>query len=190
MSILRVLFLLIAICAVRLQHSYAQVEESGVQFPETQDLGDTKLLLNGTGTRLATWFKVHVYAAGLYVAGKSTDATKILESETPKYLAMQFVRSVGAEKLRDAWETGLKNNSEDFNRVKDSLKQLNAAMKDVEEGDRMEVAFYPGDMVVLKMSGGSSVTIKDKYFPRDLLAVWLGATPPNEELKDGLLGRK
>ncbi len=58
------------------------------------------------GLRQATMFKVNVYVAALYVAKPSSDPTAILGSGAPSELILQFVRDVGADDLRKAWDEG------------------------------------------------------------------------------------
>jgi hypothetical protein len=64
------------------------------------------LSLNGLGLRQATFLKVNVYVAALYVAKTSTDPKEILGSSAPSELILQFVRDVGADDLRKGWDEG------------------------------------------------------------------------------------
>src|SRR5882672_8064195 len=60
-------------CAAGITSALAQtVEVAGVKFEPTVQLDGATLLLNGAGVRTRAIFKV--YAAGLYVPQKSTDA--------------------------------------------------------------------------------------------------------------------
>ena len=168
--------------------SSADVTVSGVTFPETAKVGETELVLNGIGTRKATFFKVHVYVAALYVPSKSSDPSAHLSSDQPMHLVMEFVRSVGEDKLTDGWEAGLEKNSKNFASLKDPLAKFNAQMKDVEEGDKIKITFFPGEKVVASVGSGAEFEIAHPQFSKDLLAVWLGPEPPNSDLKEGLLG--
>ena len=50
----------------------------GVKVPDSVKAGGTDLVLNGLGIRKATFLKVKVYVAGLYLPQKSGDAGKII----------------------------------------------------------------------------------------------------------------
>jgi long-chain acyl-CoA synthetase len=77
-------------------------ECKGVNFPEQIQLDGVNLVLNGTGLRQATVFKVDVYVAALYVPKASNDAATLLNTDAAKQMTLQFVRNVGANDLRNA----------------------------------------------------------------------------------------
>jgi len=52
---------------------------AGVTLPDTVNVGNTRLLLNGLGLR--TKFMVKVYVAGLYLAQKSSDGYAIVKAD-------------------------------------------------------------------------------------------------------------
>ena len=53
--------------------------------------------------REATWLKIKVYVAGLYLEAKSSDADAILRAELPKRIVFVFVRSVGRKRMIKEW---------------------------------------------------------------------------------------
>ena len=79
-------------------------ECKSVSFPEQVQSEDGTLTLNGLGLRQATFLKVDVYVAALYLARTFTDADAILESNTPKELTLHFVRDVGRADLNKGCE--------------------------------------------------------------------------------------
>ncbi len=170
-------------------NSYAEVVESGVSFTDSTTVADTPLVLNGTGTRKATIFKVKVYAAGLYTATKSNSAEEILLMKTPSYLRMVFVRDVGREKFVDGFIEGIEENNEATPELMNTLEKFNRNMRDVKDGELAELTFIPGDRVIAKIGLGDTFEVVDEVFPTALLRVWLGKSPPNKSLKEGLLGK-
>ena len=87
------------------------VDVEGVKFEPTTQVGGQSLQLNGTGVRTRAVFKV--YAAGLYVPQKSTDARALVAQKGPRRIAMGLLRDVSADSFADALNDGLKaNNSE------------------------------------------------------------------------------
>jgi hypothetical protein len=76
-------------------------------------------------------FKVNVYVAALHVAKPSSDPTAILGSGAPVELFLQFVRNVGADDLRKAWDEGFaKNAKEQLPALRERMTTLNGWMVD------------------------------------------------------------
>ena len=147
------------------------------------------LTLNGLGLRQATMFKVNVYVAGLYVAKTSSDANAILGSNAPKELILQFVRDVGASDISKGWEEGFEKNSKaQLPALKDRIAMLTGWMADMKSGQRMTFTFAPGTGVLVNVNGAAKGTIKGDDFAKAFLSIWLGADPPNPEIKTGMLG--
>ena len=74
----------------------------GVTFPEQAQVNGSTLTLNGLGLRQATFLKVNVYVAALYVANVSSDAQALLGSNTPKELLLHFLHNVSDDELKAA----------------------------------------------------------------------------------------
>lgn len=180
-----------SICVLALLWSFSvtqAAELDGVTLPDTTTVGGKALVLNGLGTRKATIFKKKIYVAGLYLERKERDAAAILASPSPKKVDMKFVYSVDAKKIRETWQESFeKNCAPDCDRLKPALGELLAAMTDLKEGDQLSYSLWP-EKVELTVKGGAPVAVKGEGLGRILLTSWLGPNPPNEELKQGMLG--
>ncbi len=164
-------------------------ECKGVNFPEQAQVEGGNLSLNGLGLRQATFLKVNVYVAALYVAKTSSDPGVILGSGTPSELILQFVRDVGADDLRKGWDEGFAKNSKDqLPALKERIAMLNGWMADVKSGQRLTFIHKPGAGIQVDVNGAVKGTIKGDDFAKAFLSIWLGADPPNPEIKAGLLG--
>jgi hypothetical protein len=162
----------------------------GVQLPDQVAVGGRNLVLNGLGVREATVLMVNVYVAGLYLEAKSSDAAAILSPGQPKQIVMKFVRSVGKEKLTEAFADGFnKNAGSDRAALADRLATLNAAMTDVRKEDVIALTYLPDSGVTVTVKGKDAPVIPGADFQRVLFSIWLGASPPNVSLREGLLGR-
>ncbi len=164
-------------------------ECKGVSFPDQAQVEGSNLALNGLGLRQATAFKVNVYVAALYVAKASGDANTLLGSSTPSELILQFVRNVGADDLRKGWSEGFeKNSKEQLSALKERIATLNGWMSDVKTGERLTFIHKPGTGLQVDVNGAVKGTIKGDDFAKAFLSIWLGAEPPNPEIKAGMLG--
>jgi len=161
---------------------------AGVSFPDQTTVADKTVVLNGLGVRTATMLKVKVYVIGLYLESKSSDPQSIIESGGNKRIAMHFVHDVSADKLRGGWTEGFQDNTADVAGIADEIDKFNASMRDVKSGDSI-VLDFAGDSVDVLVNDTRIDSIAGKAFQQALLAIWLGPKPPNEELKQGILGR-
>jgi hypothetical protein len=161
----------------------------GINVPEQAQVQASTLMLNGLGLRQATMFKVNVYVAALYVAQKSTDANAVLAANTPKKLVLHFVRDVDSADLKKAWDEGFEHNAkEQLPALKTRIEQLKGWMADMQSGQQLAFTHKPGAGIEVEVHGAVQGTVEGDDFARAFLAIWLGAKPPNPDLKAGLLG--
>ena len=82
--------------------------------------------------RKATFLKVNVYVAALYVAKTSSDPSAILGSTSPTELILHFVRDVGAKDTTGAWDECFANNAKgQLPALKGRIAMLNGWMTDI-----------------------------------------------------------
>jgi hypothetical protein len=161
---------------------------AGVTLPDTEQVGNTKLVLNGLGLR--TKFVVKVYVAGLYLQQKSSDANAIIKSDTPKKIVMQFLHAASKSQMTDAFDESFKDNTpEAVTTMKGDIDKLLGALESVKVGDQMVFTYVPGTGTTFAINGKDKVTIFNPAFGPVLLSVWLGPKPPNPDLKKGILGQ-
>jgi hypothetical protein len=160
----------------------------GVTMPDTQEVAGKTLRLNGMGTRLATIFSVKVYVLGLYVETPSRDADAIVAAEERKRLQMHFVRDVEAGKLHEAFSEAFRKNDA-LPRLRTELDTLNAYIAPMKTGDTVVLTYVPGEGTEVVIKGQRKGLIAGADFARTLWSVWLGAFPPNPEIKLGILGK-
>lgn len=168
----------------------AQAKEClGVSFPDRMRVESSELTLNGLGVRKATFLKVNVYVAALYSQQTSRDPKALLAASGPDELILQFVRNVDVDDLTKAWNEGFERNAKaQLPAFKDRIAKLNSWMADMKTGQRLSFIRKPGAGIEVAVNGTTKGTIEGDDFARALLSIWLGETPPNPELKKGLLG--
>ena len=168
--------------------SASAAECLGVTLPDSSEVAGQTLVLNGVGPRLATFLNVKVYAAGLYLPAKSSDAAAIIATDEPRQIQLHFVRAVDGEEIAGAWSDGFKDNAGDgLSALEPRIAQLGGMMEDMAEGDVMMFTYVPATGTEVSINGTAKGTIEGADFASTLFAIWLG-DPPNDEIKAGLLG--
>ena len=166
-------------------------ELAGVTFPEEVTVDSRSLVLNGMGLREATMLKVDVYVAALYLEKKSSDPGEIIRSEQAKRLAMKFVRAVARKDLVKAWNEGFEKTAQgSLAALQDRITTFNSFMSDMPNGATMSFTYVPGAGVTVEVQGATKGTIPGPDFAQALYGIWLGPSPPNPGLKEGLLGKR
>lgn len=162
----------------------------GIEFPEHLEIDGTTLTLNGLGLRTATIFRVSVYVGALYVPLPTRDASALLASQTaPSELILHFVRNVGADDIRASWDKGFAHLPPvQLTEFRDRIDRLKSWTVDVKTGQRMTFVRLPGDGIQMSFNGTLKGTLEGDDFAQAFLAIWLGDSPPNPQLKRGLLG--
>jgi hypothetical protein len=164
-------------------------KRAGVTLPDSYTVADKKLVLNGMGLREATWLKVDVYVAGLYVVQPTSSASKIISSNEPKMLVLRFVRNVDRSDIVKAWNTGFAENATvPLAKIQPYIDRLNAWMPKFREGDTLTFLYLPGQGVAVDINGVRKGVLAGEDFARSLFSIWLGPNPPTSALKRGLLG--
>lgn len=161
----------------------------GIDFPEHLQLEGTGLTLNGLGVRKATFLKVNVYVAALYVSRPSRDAGTLIDSKDLQELTLHFVRAVGAGDIRKGWNEGFERSAGSLlPSLRSRIATLDEWMTDVQSGQRLTFVRRGGTGLQVSVNGTLKGTIEGDDFARAFISIWLGASPPNPELKSGLLG--
>jgi hypothetical protein len=162
-------------------------EVAGVQVPDTMTLGGAALALNGAGLR--SKFFVKVYVGALYLTQRSGAAAAILAADAPWLVTMTFKRDVDKAKILEAFKEGFEHNSAaDLPALLPGLARLDAAMKDLKEGDVFTISYQPGVGSTVTPPGGAPVVVEGRTFATALLRNWLGDRPADSGLKAGMLG--
>ena len=160
-----------------------------IAFPEHVLRDGADLALNGLGVRKATFLKINVYVAALYVTKPTREAVALINSDTSQELVLHFVRDVGVDDLTKAFREDFRHEGADRSQsMKDRIAKLNGWMTDMKKGQRLTFTRIPHAGMQVGVNGTQKGLIEGDDFARAFVSIWLGATPPNPELKSGLLG--
>jgi len=112
------------------------------------------------GVRLATFVKVKVYVAGLYLQSRSADPQAIIAKDQPRDMVLHFVRDVSADEIKEAFRDGFaKNSGAHLAALQSRLSKLEAMMTDFKSGQTLAFSYQPDK--------GTSVLIDGKLLPTE-----------------------
>ena len=162
---------------------------AGVSLPDQVTVGGKTLVVNGMGVRKKMMIKV--YVAGLYLEQRSADPAAIVGSDSAKRVVMHFTTNMATKsKMDEAWREGFEANSPDsYAALADRVSTFIGFFGDMKDGDEIVLTVSPGAGTAAALNGEEKGTITGDDFGDALLKVWLGAHPPSEDLKAGLLGK-
>ena len=177
-----------AVAAVLMVSAVVQARDlAGATLPDTLEVGEKTLKLNGLGLRKKAVFKVYVGA--LYLESPSKDAHAILTSDQPKAIRMHFLRDLSKAQLVEAFQEGFDANAKDKAAAqKASFDKMLALIPDVKEGETMTFTYVPGKGTTLQAGDKELGVFEGKDFADAVFSIWLGPKPPSEDLKKGMLG--
>ncbi len=168
----------------------AALEIGGVKIPDSVEVAGKKLVLNGAGLRTKLFFKI--YAGGLYLAEPAEDAAAVINADAPMLVRMHFIYDgVSAEKLQQGWMDGFALTAPGAD---ENLRQAFSAFsslfnEEAEKNDIYDISWLPGKGVEVVINGSSQGVISGLDFKKALFAIWLGADPVDDDLKEGMLGK-
>ena len=181
--------LLVAAALLALPGVGAAAELSGVTLAERTELAGERLRLNGMGLREKLFFDI--YVVGLYLPTRARDADAVLGMDGPKRLVLELVYDeLDRDRLVDAWQDGFEDNlkPDELRALADKIKAFKGLMKPVAQGDQLVIDYIPGTGTRVRLNGQTLGNIPGPAFARAWLAVFVGHSPPDRQVKTGLLG--
>lgn len=168
------------------------VTVEGVNLPDTVQVGGRNLSLNGAGLR-SKFGLFGVYVAGLYLPQKSEDAASIVRAQEPRRIVMKMRRGVGSDTMLKAFHEGIQRNlsPQELAALKPKLDQLDqsfATVKELKEGDEVDLDFGADGSTTATFDGKTMNAIPGADLSAALLDIWLGKNPVQDGLKKKLLG--
>jgi len=159
---------------------------ANTEFSTSVTAGSTRLVKVGEGSM--RWMLIKVYEGALYLDEENPGAHPL--NNVAKRLELEYAVGIDAEKFRESGNTILRRNVEETTWIalQDKLRQLNAAYRTVEKGDRYALTYLPGKGTTLSLNGDALVTIEGDEFARAYFSIWLGDDPAKRPFREALLG--
>ena len=174
--------------------SAAQTTEvAGVKFPNTVQVGNANLRLNGAGIRYKVVFKV--YAAALYLSEKATTPEAALAAPGPRRLQVVMLRDIDGNELGKLFTKGMEQNAprEEFSKSITGIMRMSdifSNRKKLLTGESFAVEWLPGTGTMISVNGKpEGAPVKEPEFYSALMKIWLGNSPADAQLKEALLGK-
>ena len=166
------------------------LDVGGVTLPDSVQVGGQTLALNGAGLRKKMFVKV--YAGGLYLKSKATDADAVVSADAPMSVRMHFIYDgVSPAKLVETWTEGFAaSTGGNTAPIADAIAAFNALFdKEAKKGDVYEVSYAPGAGVQVSFNGTVQGTVRGGLaFKKAVFGIWLGDQPADKGLKAWMLG--
>ncbi len=165
------------------------MEVGGAVLPETLRVDSQELVLNGAGLRKK--FFIKVYAGGLYLKERSSEAGGIIDADEPMAIRLHFIYDgVSREDLVKAWNEGFDAATGGApGPLEERIKAFNSLfVQPAQKGDVYDFVYMPEQGVRVVIKGDTVKVIPGLDFKKALFAIWLGEKPADSGLKKGMLG--
>lgn len=169
----------------------AQKEVGGVTLPATQKFKEHTLHLNGAGVREKLW--IDLYAAGLYLEKKTSNADEVLNSDKPMAIKLHIVsKLITSDKMVEAVTEGFeKATNGNTAPIQDEINTMLGFFKeDIKKNDVFDLVYVPSKGVIAHKNGKERGVVEGKEFKKALFGIWLSNRPADDDLKKELLSGK
>ena len=160
-----------------------------IDLPNNIEYQETKLTLNGYGTRIRFFMKA--YEGSLYLESTSNNADEIINNDVPMSIRMDVISSlVTPDAMKTALNEGLeKSTGNNTNPIIKEINQLNSILNsEVGAGDFYEFIYITNSGThVLKNSEFIDV-IPGIEFKKAFFGIFLSSNPIQKSLKKAMLG--
>ena len=170
--------------------SFSAFPTTTLSFPSKVSIDGKQLILNGTGIRKATWFKVKVYDGALYLSRKSSSPSEVMQMEKPVRIYMRFLRDVSQSEFQGGWEDAFRQSVSKENQTKmaKTFEKFNAFMTKIKKTEDVIITFRQ-DGVAVNLNNQTKEKFGDSQFSQAILSLWF-VKPVDPELMRSLLNIK
>lgn len=165
------------------------VEVEGKVFKKTETIEGKTLKLIGAGLREKWMFDV--YAFGAYTESGKCDAKTLISMDETKYIRLEMLRDVGAEKMANTIGESFDKNmpAGASAELKAQRKTFQSYFKDeAKEGQKLEFIYVPGTGMTLKQNGKVlGAPLPGFEFAKVFWSIYFSDNCADEDLKEQVL---
>ena len=157
--------------------------ENNIEYQET------KLILNGHGTRIKFFMKA--YEGSLYLESTNNNAEEIINGDVPMSIRMDVISSlVTPDAMKTALNEGLeKSTGNNTSPIMKEINQLNSSLKsEVGAGDFYEFTYLPDSGIHVLKNSKYIDTIPGIDFKKAFFGIFLSGNQIQKSLKKAMLG--
>ena len=161
----------------------------GIDLPNNIEYQETKLTLNGHGTRIRFFMKA--YEGSLYLESTSSNAEEIINANEPMSIRMDVISSlVTPDAMKTALNEGLeKSTGNNTSPIMKEIDQLNSSLKsETGAGDFYEFIYLPNSGTHVLKNAESIDIIPGIDFKKAFFGIFLSKNPIQKSLKKAMLG--
>jgi len=176
-------------CLILFLGLFAITPVFAIELSNNIEYQETKLTLNGHGTRIKFFMKV--YQGSLYLESLSSNADEIINNDAPMSIRIDVLSSlVTPEAMKTALNEGLeKSTGKNTTPIKKEIDQLNATFNsDVGSGDFYEFIYLPDSGTHVLKNSNYIDTISGIDFKKAFFGIYLSSNPIQKSLKKAMLG--
>jgi len=184
----KLVFTMIAFMSIGLMS--AQTEVAGVNLPDSETYQGQTLNLNGAGVREKLW--IDLYAGGLYLAEKSSDAAQVVSSNKPMSIKLHIVsKLITSDKMVDAVNEGFENSTSGNTKpLASKIEKFRSFFSaEIKKNDVFDIVYIPETGVTAYKNDKELGTIEGMDFKKALFGIWLSNRPADDDLKEAMLGK-
>ena len=159
------------------------------ELPESMEYQDTKLILNGQGTRVIMFMKI--YESGLYLNSANSNAEEVINDNSAMGIRLDVVSSIlTADSMKKAINEGfVKSTKDNTEPITDQISQFMATLHQaIEVGNVYEFIYLPESGVDVLRNSELLDTIAGLEFKKAFFGIWLSDNPVQKSLKKAMLG--
>ncbi|KAA1244715.1 chalcone isomerase family protein [Aquimarina sp. RZ0] len=185
MKKLNLLFILLVITTAM----HAQTKVGDAILPNQVTFNEENLVINGAGLREKFFFDI--YAGGLYLQKKSSNASDIAQADETMAIKLHILsgmmsRSKMVSALKEGFEKSTNNNTASLD------KRINMFVgfikEEIEEGQIYDIVYVKGKGSIIYKDGVEKGYVEGLDFKKALFNIWIGNKPADKGLKNEMLG--
>jgi hypothetical protein len=160
-----------------------------IDLPNNIEYQETKLTLNGHGTRIK--FFMRVYESSLYLESSSSNAKEIINANEPMSIRIDVISSlVTPDAMKTALNEGLeKSTGNNTGPIMEEINQLNATFNtEAGPGDFYEFIYLPDSGTNILKNSSYIDAIPGIEFKKAFFGIYLSSNPIQKNLKKAMLG--
>ncbi|MFV8225973.1 chalcone isomerase family protein, partial [Christiangramia aquimixticola] len=184
----KIALIIMAVLSVGLTN--AQTSVAGVTLPNSETYQGQTLQLNGAGVREKLW--IDLYAGGLYLTNKSSNAASIVAANEPMSIKLHIVsKLITSDKMIEAVNDGFENSTKGNTKpLADKIEKFKSFFsQEIKKNEIFDIVYLPQSGVTVYKNDKEVGTIEGLEFKKALFGIWLSNRPADDDLKEAMLGK-